>query len=65
MNTAENARLSAVPTATVNPIACSTGTLENASSPKPITVETFAQRSETSVRSRSSSLTGTRSKNNE
>ena len=46
---AENRRASTTPGPTVAPIACNTGTLEKASTPKPITVVVLASTSDASV----------------
>src|SRR6185503_15894319 len=62
---AENARLRIAPMPTLEPMAFSTGTFENASTPKPITVEILANSNETSVRSRSWADAVWRSKNRE
>jgi hypothetical protein len=62
---AENTNASAAPTATVEPIALSTGTFESASTPNPITVLAAAKPSDTTVRPRSSPEGAARSKNSE
>jgi hypothetical protein len=62
---AENTSAIAAPIPTVEPMAFSTGTAENASSPKPITVVAAAKTSDTRVRPRSWAEGAARSKNSE